>query len=355
MLSLCLGLLASEIIAINFLRVPVFSAYTYDSEIGWLPRANAYGWNQESSRFTKKGPFGWNDFDVSKTSNPKCTFNFYGDSFVEASQYAAADTFSEKSKDRISKYSKCERVQVNNFGVSGTGTLQQARIMKRFGTQFKAENSALFIFLGNDLQNNLYSDGLAPGFQNTFGKEEIIEPEKRAKFSKLKSLLASITDHSAILRLVAHIASGNNRMIIHSNSTSVSLVEQDPQRGINIDQDNYPRSIFAFLQSLEFSSQVANSIDTELSFFLIPTGQEIAFGDTAFVKEVKRNFLDWCYQGNHNCVDTYYQLKEINKLKNNTQFHLSIDGHLNELGHTEISRIVANYFRDKQQIEKNYP
>ena len=345
-LSLFLGIVASEIIATNFLKVPVFSPNVYDSEIGWLPRANAYGWNQESGRFIKQGPGGWNDLDIGKTGNPGCSFNFYGDSFVEAAQYPAEYTFSEKSRNGISGFSKCEGVLVNNFGVSGTGTLQQARILERLGTQHPAANSALFIFLGNDLQNNLYSDGLAPGFHDSSGTEKIVEPDTRGKLSRLKALIAPITDYSATMRLVANIVTGNNRFLVRDKSTVVSPINEDPRRGITINEENYSRSIFAFQQSLELSSKMANSVHTELSYFLIPTGQEIAFGDTPFVNEVKRVFLDWCDQGNHKCVDTYPQLRARNKLEKNSQFHISIDGHLNDLGHTQISKIVVDHFRD---------
>jgi hypothetical protein len=334
--------------ATNFLKVPVFSANVYDSEIGWLPRANAYGWNQESGRFIKKGPGGWNDLDIGKTGNPGCTFNFFGDSFVEGAQYPAEYTFSEKSRNEISGFSKCERVLVNNFGVSGTGTLQQARILERLGTQHQAANSALFIFLGNDLQNNLYSDGLAPGFDVSSGAEQIVGPNKRGKFSRLRELVAPITDHSAFMRLVTNIVTGNNRLLIRDKSSAASPINEDPQRGITINEENYSRSIYAFRQSLELTSKMANSVHTELSYFLIPTGQEIAFGDTPFVNAVKSIFFDWCEQNNHKCVDAYPQLRARNKLEKNSQFHISVDGHLNELGHEQVSRIVSDHFRNNQ-------
>ena len=347
-LSLILGIVVSETMATNILKIPVFSANVYDSEIGWLPRANSYGWNPESGRFVKKGPGGWNDLDIGKTSNPGCTFNFYGDSFVEAAQHPPQYTFSEKSRARISRFSRCERVLVNNFGVSGTGTLQQARILERLGTQYQAANSVLFIFLGNDLQNNLYSDGLAPGFDDSSGAEEIVGPNKRGKLSRLKALVAPITDHSSIMRLVANIVTGNNRFLIRDKSTAASPINQDPQRGITIDEENYSRSIFAFQQSLELTSRLANSLHTDLSYFLIPTGQEIAFGDTPFVDAVKGVFFEWCDQNNQKCVDTYPQLRATNKLVRNSQFHISMEGHLNELGHEQVSRIVSDYFRNSE-------
>lgn len=344
-ISLFLGIVLSEIVGTKFLKVPVFSANVYDSEIGWLPRPNSYGWNQESGRFIKKGPDGWNDPDIGKTDNPGCTFNFYGDSFVEGSQYPPEYTFSEKSRNEISGFSKCERVLVNNFGVSGTGTLQQARILERFGRQHPATNSALFIFLGNDLQNNLYSDGLAPGFHDSSGMEKIIEPNRRGKLSSLKAFFAPITDHSTIARLIANVLTGNNRFLVRDNTAAIVPINEDQRRGISINEDNYLRSIFAFQQSLELTSKMAKSVNTELSYFLIPTGQEIALGETPFVYEVKKVFFDWCDEGDHKCVDIYPQLKAMNKSERKSQFHISINGHLNELGHTQISRFVANYFR----------
>ncbi len=348
-LSLIVAVLLCEFFILSQFKIPVFAPHIFSQEVGWEPRPNATGWNLESGELVAKGPLGWNDNNVGEAIKPRCAINFYGDSFLEAAQFSADRNFASLLEVFLNKSTVCKDFSVNNFGLSGTGTLQQSRILLKQGAIFPAEHSALFVFLGNDLSNNLFtsSNGLAPGFVGFPDKFEIREATYTGSQLResIRNFVAPLTDHSDLLRLLA------NSLLNRSQQQSGTQVPYDAQsdrlRGIQINPNQKEWQLEVLRLSLIKNVVNAQQNNTKLTVFLLPTAKEIAFGDTSEVNEIKTNIFEWCSELNIICKDIYPELRRHNRVSGNSQFHLSLGGHFNLRGHSEVARILNQYYSDE--------
>ncbi len=345
-LSLIVAVLLCEFFILPQFKIPVFAPHIFSQEVGWDPRPNATGWNQESGELVAKGPLGWNDDNVGKPVNPNCGINFYGDSFLEAAQFSAERNFASLLEVFLNKSTDCRDFLVNNFGLSGTGTLQQSRILLNQGAMYPAEHSALFVFLGNDLSNNLFTsnNGLAPGFVGFPDKFEIQEATytRSPLRESMRNFVAPLTDHSGLLRLFANSLLNRNQQ--QSGKQNSYDAQSDRLRGIQIDPNQKEWQLEVLRLSITKNVVNAQQNNTKLTVFLLPTAQEIAFGDTSEVNEVKAKIFGWCRELNIICKDVYPELRRYNRVMGNSKFHLSLDGHFNLRGHLEVARILKRYY-----------
>jgi len=346
LVSLSIAIVLCEFFVNSYVKVPAFAPHIFDVNTGWKPRPNSSGWNLESNEKVTKGPLGWHD-KILKETNPVCTLNFFGDSFLEGSQFPLQSNFSSILESQLKTDNFCKRVYVNNFGLSGTGTLQQARLLRDMGVTYPAHHSALFVFLGNDIQNNLFSsNGLAPGFIGFPDKHKVVEPTYPNTYirEKIRNFLAPISDFSSTFRLILITLVSNKHGTI---DTSSSKFTSSNFRGIALNQERYEWEMEALRISLNQAVNNAQQIKTELSVFLLPTAQEIAFGDTTEVKKIKNEFFNWCINFKIYCYDLYDELKQRNGKFTGSKFHLSLNGHLNKEGHLEVAKILYRFYLPK--------
>ena len=347
LISFSIALVLCEFLVNSYFKVPAFAPNIFDIKIGWKPRPNATGWNLESNEKVTKGPLGWHD-RIFKETNPVCTLNFFGDSFLEGAQFALQNNFSSILESQLKTDNSCKSVYVNNFGLSGTGTLQQARLLQEKGVIYPAQHSALFVFLGNDIQNNLFSsnNSRAPGFIGFPNEHTVVEPTYRNTYTKekIRDILAQISDFSSTFRLIAITLMRTNRVTIDA---SLDKFTSSNFRGIGIDPERYEWEMEALRISLKQAAENAQQVKTELSVFLLPTAEELAFGDTIEVKKIKNELFVWCGDFRIYCYDTYEELKQRNGKFQGSKFHLSLNGHLNKEGHLEVAKILSNFYFPK--------
>lgn len=345
LLSITLTLIAGEVTSLLIFKAPPIQLNTYNSYTGWLPRAHASGWSTESGQFVKKSNLGWHDENLNSQFDPSCTINFFGDSMLEGFQFTAKNTFSATLEQNLSKNDLCQKTLVNNFGLSATGTFQQARIMEVFGQKFPAKRTAVFLFLGNDLANNIYSKSVPykPGI--TILEEQIVITEANYQTSNanLKFLISRLSDYSNLIRMLYSLVEQN----IAPQRTGHVISEYDQSlmdMGVLVIKDSIKNQILAMGKSLEMLSRTAQKQQTDLTTFIIPTGEQIAKGDNLLIKEIKYEINNYCINLQLKCVDLLPKLRQLNLNSNLSKFHIDGIGHLNLKGHLAVARILSNYY-----------
>ena len=328
------------------IKIPVFYPNYYDAGIGWLPRPGAAGWNLESGIYVRKGPLGWNDSNIVSNWKKECVLNFFGDSMTEGAQFNSSENFSSKLEKILPSTAQCPAYRVNNFGLSGTGTLQQALLLSKFCQNFPATRSAIFIFLGNDLVNNVYDTnlGLSPGFSSSEQGINYIKPQPRLQMSAFKRLIAKLSDNSNLVRLF--LISASNQSLINS-SVNVKNELNDNLRGIQYHAEDSKRQISSMKNSLIILSKNAKICETKFKVFFIPTGEEIALGETEEVEGLKRLLATICEGQSIECIDLYPSMKIAANNVPYSNFYLSLNGHLNSEGHSIIAQILGKYYLDE--------
>lgn len=270
---------------------------------------------------------------------------------LEGFQFKSKYTFSSILEQKLSKNNLCQKILVNNFGLSATGTFQQARIMEIYGQKFPAKRTAVFLFLGNDLANNIYSPSLPykPGISIVGGQIVVNEANYQTSHKDLKTLISRLSDYSNLVRMFYSLLEQN---IVSRQAGNVkgenaqSLIDM----GMLVIEENIQNQILAMGKSLEILSKNAQKQGTDLTIFLIPTGEQVARGDNWLVKEIKFEINNYCVNFQLKCVDLLQELRPINSNLNFSMFHLNGVGHLNLKGHSAIAKILLNYFNQPPKI-----
>lgn len=351
LLSITLTLIAGEIASLVIFKAPPIRENTYNSYTGWLPRAYASGWNTESGQYVSKSNLGWHDENLNSQFDPRCSINFFGDSMLEGFQFKSKNTFSSILEKKLSKNNLCQKTLVNNFGLSATGTFQQARIMEIFGQKFPAKRTAIFLFLGNDLANNIYTPSVPyrPGISIVGGQILVNEANYQTSHKNLKSLISRLSDYSNLVRMFYSLFEQN---IVLRQAGNVRGENAQPliEMGMLVIEENIQNQILAMGKSLEMLSKNAQKQKTDLTIFLIPTGEQVARGDNWLVEDIKFEIDNYCVNFQIKCVDLLPELRQLNSNLNYSMFHINGIGHLNLKGNSTIAKILLKYFNQPPKI-----
>jgi hypothetical protein len=343
LISLVVGEFFSTLIA----KAPPVRVNLYHEYFGWHPRPGAAGWDIESSKFVKKSKTGFHDLNLDNSSVPNCTINFFGDSMTEGFQFSAEKNFSTILESKLSTSSSCTEFRVNNFGLSGTGTFQQSRMMEVYGKTYPAARSAIFLFIGNDLANNLYSEDTPykPGILVKDDVVSIIESKYNTSFSKIKNFIAYLSDFSNLTRLlIASVISLNFNTKNYANTQDNKLDLKN--MGIMVIREDIQMQLQALEKSLSIAKQISENQSSELTIFLIPTGEEVAYGDNQFVSKMKSKISLMCNDLSIRCIDLLPKMATENLNNKISLYHLNGIGHLSLKGHEKIASILINYYKN---------
>jgi hypothetical protein len=345
LLSIALTLIAGEITSLVIYKAKPIHSNIYNSYTGWLPRAHTSGWNTESGQFVRKSNLGWNDENLNSQFDPKCSINFFGDSMTEGFQFKSKNTFSATLEQNLSKNNLCQKTLVNNFGLTATGTFQQARIMEIYGEKFPAKRTAVFLFLGNDLANNIYNPSLPykPGITVLEGQIIVNEANYETSHANLKFLISRLSDYSNLIRMFYYLLEPDivsQRTGNVNNEYAKSLMDM----GVLVVEDRIEDQILAMGKSLEILSRIAQKQQTDLTIFIIPTGAQVTKGDNWLMKEIKYEIDNYCINFQLKCLDLLPKFRQLNSHSNFSKFHIDGIGHLNLKGHSAIARILLNYY-----------
>jgi hypothetical protein len=342
-----ISLLVGELFSILIYKAPPVRELYYDSYLGWYPRPGAAGWNTESGKFVKKSSTGFNDFNLNNSIIRDCTINFFGDSMTEGFQFSADNTFSTILENNLPSTSSCTEFRVNNFGVSATGTFQQSRIMEVLGKKYPASRSAIFLFLGNDLANNLYDNNLPykPGISLKDGVATIIESNYSSSNSKVKKYVTYFSDYSNFARLIiGAIISVNHRSKNYSDSQKSNSDLKN--MGIVEIPETIETQLLALEKSLTIAKQIAQNQKTQLTIFYIPTGQEVALGNNQALSQIKSKINVFCDDLSIRCIDLLPNMEKGTLNVKISPYHLNGVNHLNQKGHKKIASILVSYYKD---------
>jgi lysophospholipase L1-like esterase len=126
-------------------------AYSFDQELGWVPRAN-YSHDFPDDRHNQRpGPaeFRTNEYGFrhwGKLDSARPRFLFVGDSYTYPENVSNADTY-------YSYFASYLPAEVFVTGGSGYGTLQEIRLIKRYWEKLQPQYFVLQ-FCSNDFENN---------------------------------------------------------------------------------------------------------------------------------------------------------------------------------------------------------
>ena len=348
LIGILISLLIGELFSIVIYKAPPVRENLYDAYLGWYPRPGAAGWNTESGKFVRKSSTGFNDNNLENSIKRNCAINFFGDSMTEGFQFSPDKTFSTILESKLHSASGCEEFRVNNFGLSGTGTFQQSRIMEVYGKNYPASRSAIFLFLGNDLANNLYNNELPykPGILVKEGVASIIESNYNTSYSKVKKYATYFSDYSNLIRLIiGSIIAVNQHSKIHNDSQKSSTDLQ--KMGIMEIRETIEIQLQALEKSLAIAKQISQNQKTKLTIFIIPTGEEVALGDNKAISQIKSKINSICSDLSIRCID-FLPKMVIRTLDDEiSPYHLNGVGHLNQMGHKKIASILVSYYKDK--------
>lgn len=339
--------LVGEATSLVVFKAPTIAELAFNSYTGWLPRPSAAGWNAESFEFVKKSNLGWHDNNIKLNTKVQCTINFFGDSMLEGFQYDSQSTFSSILENNLSKTDKCHSFYVNNFGLSGTGTLQQARIMKIYGNKYSASRTGVFLFLGNDLSNNIYFSGTPyrPGFKMLGEEIMITEADYHVSYKKAKDFLARSADHSNLIRLILATYQSINTPQ-HSNDVEVSDFNSYTEMGIRPINEDIETQLLALEKSLEMLYLEAQEQETDLTIFMIPTGEEVAKGDNKLMDKIKKRIMYNCKGIRLNCIDLLPNMIKQNVGRNESSHHIDGVAHLSRSGNLAVASILLNFYKN---------
>ncbi|MDJ0845732.1 SGNH/GDSL hydrolase family protein [Crocosphaera sp.] len=145
-------------IALRIMGIGYPSFYQADPHRGHalIPGVSGW-WKHEGKGWVSVNKDGLRDKEYSKEKSEN-TFRIavIGDSFAEAIQVNAEDTFWSLIERQLSQCQKFENenIEVINFGVGDYGTAQEYMTLKHHVTQYSPDLVVLAVFTGNDIINN---------------------------------------------------------------------------------------------------------------------------------------------------------------------------------------------------------
>ena len=102
----------------------------------------------------------------------------------------------------------------------------------------------------------------------------------------------------------------------------------------------------ALEKSLSIVKQISENQSSELTIFLIPTGEEVAYGDNQFVSKMKSKISLMCNDLSIRCIDLLPKMATENLNNKISLYHLNGIGHLSLKGHEKIASILINYYKN---------
>jgi hypothetical protein len=116
--------------------------------------------------------------------------------------------------------------------------------------------------------------------------------------------------------------------------------------GIMVIREDIQMQLQALEKSLSTAKQISKNQSSELTVFLIPTGEEVVYGDNQFVSKIKSKIGLMCNDLSIRCIDLLPKIANKNLNYNISPYHLNGIGHLNLNGHKKIASILINYYRN---------
>ncbi len=150
---------------------PEPSAEVCDPDYGWRGRAGyETGVATESYFHTLSlNSRGMHDTEHPK-QKPEDTYRILalGDSFVRAHQVAEAETAHQVLEDWLNRNAAPPQFEVISAGVDAWGTGQELLYYRQEGREYAPDMVLLFLYLGNDIKDNLPGRGLTLGDRNCY-------------------------------------------------------------------------------------------------------------------------------------------------------------------------------------------
>lgn len=157
LVSLALALIAAEV-CLRILGITYPLPYAPDEFCGTRLRPGFEGWwRKEGSAFVKINRHGFRHGNREPEKPPgTLRIAVLGDSFTEAFQVAAEQTFCAVLERELNDYAALDEQQfeVLNFGVSGYGTAQELLMLRHHVWAYSPDIVVLVFFAGNDVRNN---------------------------------------------------------------------------------------------------------------------------------------------------------------------------------------------------------
>ncbi len=224
-------------IALRIMGIAYPSFYQADPHRGHalIPGVSGW-WKHEGKGWVSVNKDGLRDKNYTK-EKPENTFRIavIGDSFAEAIQVNAEDTFWSLMENKLPQCRKFqnENVEVINFGVGDYGTAQEYMTLKHHVSQYSPDLVVLAVFTGNDIINNSKTlspdDRFSPFLIKKEGKyvldlsfKETETYQWRNSFTR-KAIFSTI-NNSRILQLLneTRVAIKKNRQLLGAETESQS-------------------------------------------------------------------------------------------------------------------------------------
>jgi len=191
--------------------------YTPDQHCGSRLRPSTNGvWISEGHGNIAINSNGFRGPELSKAKS-KNSFRIavLGDSFIEALQVNAADSFCCQLQSILNKTSPATReYEVINCGVSGYGTAQELQMLQNYVLPLAPDAVLLAVFPGNDIRNNLRvleNDEARPYYTIEPDNELRLDVSFRTSLlfttasSEYEQIKAAVVNESRFLQMAKHI------------------------------------------------------------------------------------------------------------------------------------------------------
>ncbi len=213
LLGLGFGLVFAEA-ALRLLGLAHPGLYIYDRYSGWRLRPNAFVWQTQEGR----APVAVNSAGMRDREHPlrkpaaTVRIAILGDSFTEAKQVAAEQTFSAAIERDLKACPALlgKNVETLNFGCDSYGTAQEVMTLRHRVWQFSPDAVVLAIFTGNDIRNDsieLEGDKCQPFFTYRGGELVLSGEFEQSPWFRFQCMMRFDSQRSAVLNLLGQLRS----------------------------------------------------------------------------------------------------------------------------------------------------
>jgi hypothetical protein len=211
--GLLVGLALTET-AVRVLGVGRPGLYIYDADRGWALQPGAHAWqNKEGHAYVSVSSAGLRDREH-QYRKPGNTLRiaFLGDSFTEAKQVSAEQTFCAIVQRRLNALHAFagKSIETLNFGVDSYGTAQELMTLRHQVWKFSPDVVVLDVFTGNDIRNDsidLEGDKCQPFFSYRDGELVLSGPFQESAWFRLQCRARFESQRSALLNVLGQLRS----------------------------------------------------------------------------------------------------------------------------------------------------
>jgi hypothetical protein len=278
----------------------------------------------ENYNIVRYNSLGFHDFDHANLNNKKFKLCFIGDSFVEGAQINREFLFTSYLSRRFSNH------EFFNFGTSGTGTAYQYVLYNSYLNKITSfDHVFLCLWLGNDIDDCNPNSKTHPNYAWIVNDSGNIEQINKIKYSNIQNFFRVLRNYSALANMF-------------------------------YDQMYRYKRIKRLSKKIPDSSPVKTSVENKLMIEKI---------DSLNVQNIKKLISSWAFEvGNDKFSVVIFDYDEHKKsestnflielleasalkvipvnMKDNEKTHFNGKGHYNEIGHKEVSIIIANYIEN---------